>query len=831
MHEGEQRFRDFADAAADWLWETDEAHRFTFLAGAGSEAAGLEPERILGRTRWEFAGADPNHDDAWRRHKADLDGHRPFRGFRYSCVTARGSRLHFLVSGKPVFDSAGAFRGYRGAVANETGVVEALRRAAEAEALLRDAIESVSETFVIYDREDRFVMCNTAHRELYPELAEFLVPGVRFEDIMRNGLRLGLYPEARGREAEWLAERLRQHADPKGLIEQRLRNGAYVAISERRMSNGGIAGLRMDLTAIKQAEDARREQEEQLLSIADNLPGAIFRRVLKTDGSLAYRYVSPRMRDVYAIEPEEIVSDQGFSRYIHPLDHETFKKALERSARELSPMVVELRLVLPDGRTRWMRSSSRPRKLANGDIQWDGLVLDITELKDAEGHRDRLAYFDQLTDLPNQSLFADRLAQAITLAGRSGESVAVVCLELISLKDVRDSQGMMAGDDAVREAGRRIQMALRAGDTVAYAGGGQFFALLTSLRMREDASVPVRKLAAAVEESYTVGGSEVPLKASLGISLWPGDGEAGETLVRNATTALNMAKANPGQPYQFYDIQMTESAVARLNLEAELRHAIEKEEFVLLYQPVVDARNFHIISAEASLWWRHGARGLLPPEEFMPVAEESGLIIPLGELVLRTACAQARAWRDADWQDALVSVNLSGAQLLDAGFGDSVLANLARSGLAPRHLKLELTERTFSRKIEAVTRTIERLARAGIQFAVDDFGLEYAVLSHLARLPIDTLKIARPFIERMTTDQAHGAMVQAVISMAQAIGKSVVAEGVETREQLTYLQAFQCNALQGPLFSKPVTAEELVPLLREGALKPPPPAMQLPAEP
>ncbi len=825
LEESERRFRDFAEMAADWLWETDAAHRFTFIAGAGSDAAGIRSEDIIGRRRWELAGADPESDETWRRHKGDLDARRPFRGFRYSFVTALGRRMHFSVSGKPTFDAEGTFLGYRGAVRNETEAVEALARVAEADAFLSDAIENMTDGFVIYDREDRFVMCNAAHRRFYPELAEVMVPGASFEEVHRRGLQLGIYAAAGGREDEWLAERLEQHRNPKGPIEQRLKSGAVIVISERRMSDGGILGVRMDVSALKKAEEARREEEERLLSIADNLPGAIFRRLLKTDGTFSYLYISPRMHELYGIDQDALVRGDGDPlRHLHPDDREMYRAALARSASELTPMVVELRLLTPDGQTRWLRSSSRPRKLENGDIQWDGITLDITDLKAAEAHRDRLAYYDQLTGLPNQDLFADRLAQALTQAARSRDSVAVLCIELASLKDVRASQGMAAGDQAVREAGRRIQTALRSGDSVAYAGGGQFLTLLMGLRKREDGRIPVAKIIGAFEEKYEIGGVEVPLKVSLGISLGPGDGDAAEALIRNATTALNMARTNPSQPYQFYDVRMTKTAVARLSVEAELRHAVERQEFVIFYQPVVEARSFRIVGAEALVRWRQADGTLAPVGEFMSIAEESGLAVPIGELVLAAACGQARAWRDADAANIglSVSLNVSGAQLVDPGFAASVLGILERTGLPPSGLKLELAESTFARKAASAARAMEQLAEAGVQFAVDDFGVEYSVLSHLAHLPIDTLKIAQPFIARMTTDRAHGALVQAVISMAHAIGKNTVAEGVETQEQLTYLQAFQCNALQGSLFSEPVPAENLLPLLRQGALRPPP---------
>ena len=821
LEESEQRFRDFANAAADWLWETDAQHRFTYLAGEGHEAAGIRRDNIFGKTRWQLAGADLEQDAMWRRHKADLDARRPFRRFQYSYVTALGSRVHFSISGRPIFDRDGVFCGYRGTTTNETAYVAALSRAEAAEALLRDAIESISDGFVIYDREDRFVMCNEAHRRLHPDLVEAYLPGTPFEDILRTGLAKGLYADAYGREEAWLAERLAQHRDPQGFVEQRLRDGTFIVISERRMGNGGIAGVRMDMTALKRAEAGRREKEEQLLNIAENVPGAIFRRVLKPDGTLAYTYVSPRMRDLYGIDPAAMQRDSGdFLRAVHPEDQDLFREALARSAKELAPMIVEVRLVIADGSVRWLRTMSRPRRLENGDVLWDGIALDITELKTAEAHRDRLAYYDPLTDLPRQNLFEDRLAQALPFAKRTKGAVAVVCLELVSLRDLRASRGMTAANTVIQEAARRLRGMVRTEDTVAYAGGDRFLILLTGLARAEDARIPASKIAQALEERLELDGSALPLKPVLGISIGPEDGDESDTLIRNATTALDEAQADGGRQYRFYDVRMTESAVARMSIESELRRALEREELRLFYQPLLDTRTFRIIGAEALVRWKHPARGLVLPAEFIPIAEESGLIGTLGDFVLRQACAQARLWQDAGLAGLRISVNLSGSQLLQQGFARGVLSILGETGLPSGSLKLELTESTIARNVEVAGRVMKELAEAGVRFAIDDFGVEHSVLSQLALLPVNTIKIGRLFISRVTSDNAHAALVQAMISMAHAMAKDTVAVGVEVHRQLTYLQAFQCDALQGFLFHEPVPAGDFLPLARRGTLAP-----------
>jgi len=376
--ESERRFQDIAELAADWIWETDADLRYTYFGGGTAADAKLPSGDYIGKTPWEYVAG-------WARHKAELETHRLFRHTRYTRFGRSGKPRHLSVSGKPIFDETGTFRGYRGVATDETAVIRALHRAEAAEVLLRDAIDSISEGFVIFDAEDRFVMCNEMYRRIYPEGAQHMIPGVSFEELVRIGLAGGRYPDAKGREEEWLVERLQQHRNPMGAVEQRLDDGRWVLTTERWMANGGLAGMRIDITALKRAEQAWRESEEQLRSIAENLPGAIFRRVLKTDGRVAYTYVSPRMRELYGIDPEEMVRDgKLFSEFVHPDDRHLFIGALERSAKELAPMEVEIRFKAEDGQHRWLRYVSRPRKLENGDIQWDGIALDIAELKTTE---------------------------------------------------------------------------------------------------------------------------------------------------------------------------------------------------------------------------------------------------------------------------------------------------------------------------------------------------------------------------------------------------------------------------------------------------------------
>ncbi|HXQ68525.1 MAG TPA: PAS domain S-box protein [Alphaproteobacteria bacterium] len=303
LRESEQRFRDIAEVGGDWIWETDSQHRFKQFLGESLRPTGYASQELEGKTRWELMGVDLSQDDHWRRHRADLDAHRPFRAFRYSMVDKSGQPLHLSISGKPIFDASGGFQGYRGTATNITPIIEALRRAEEAEALLRDAVESISEGFVIFDRDDRLVTCNETYRKIYEDSPHFTHTGARFEDVIRDGLQRGVHMDAVGREEEWLEERLRYHRDPKGAIEQQLVSGRSFLVTERRMQSGGTAGLRIDITALRQAETALKEEEAKFRALVEQQIAGIF--IARDDGT--YAYANPHFAELIGYTPAEVI--------------------------------------------------------------------------------------------------------------------------------------------------------------------------------------------------------------------------------------------------------------------------------------------------------------------------------------------------------------------------------------------------------------------------------------------------------------------------------------------------------------------------------------------
>jgi diguanylate cyclase (GGDEF)-like protein/PAS domain S-box-containing protein len=453
----------------------------------------------------------------------------------------------------------------------------------------------------------------------------------------------------------------------------------------------------------------------------------------------------------------------------------------------------------------------------NGDTLHILTVRDITLRKQTEETIRSLAYHDPLTGLPNRLLFNDRLTQAIERARRQRQQLAVMILDLDRFKLINDSLGLASGDQVLRAVGERLVGLLRRSDTVARLGGDDFLLLLPGVDGAEGAAKVAQKLLDAFAYPLAIDDQELHVGASLGITLYPHDGEDTETLIRNADTALYRAKEHARGGYQFYTTDMNATAFERLVLESQLRRALERAELVVHYQPQVRLEDGTIVGVEALVRWFHADLGLIAPAEFIPLAEETGLILELGRFVLRTACAQVRAWHEAGFASLRLAVNLSGRQFEQEDLVRDIERVVEGSAFDPADLELELTESSIMRDPEQAVAKLEALDRLGIRLSIDDFGTGYSSLLHLKRFPIKALKIDQSFIQDITTDPDDAAIAQAIIALAESLRLKVIAEGVETRGQLELLRRYRCDQMQGYLFSKPLPASELFDLLKSGA--------------
>jgi diguanylate cyclase (GGDEF)-like protein len=438
---------------------------------------------------------------------------------------------------------------------------------------------------------------------------------------------------------------------------------------------------------------------------------------------------------------------------------------------------------------------------------------EITQRKQAEETIRHLAYHDSLTGLPNRALLEDRLAIALARAKRSGQTLAVIFLDLDEFKLINDTLGHSIGDELLRGAAERLKVLVRDGDTVARVGGDEFVLLLTDVEGVDDVVEVAERVGRSLKEPYRVARLELTVTSSAGISFFPADGEDATALLRNADTAMYRAKDEGRDNFQLYTSGMGEQVRKRLTLENELRRAIDHDQLVLHYQPIVDIRSGEISTCEALVRWQHPERGLVPPIEFIGVAEKAGLITALSEWVMRSACLQHNAWQDAGLCPVPIAVNISSHRFQYTGFGEMTRRILSETSLDPRNLHLEITEGVLMEDVDRAAMVLKGLRDLGMHISIDDFGTGYSSLSYLRHLPIDVLKIDMSFVSGITSNREDQAIVRAIIALARSLRLKVIAEGVETREQLHFLRDEGCDLAQGFLFARPMPAPDFATLI------------------
>lgn len=449
----------------------------------------------------------------------------------------------------------------------------------------------------------------------------------------------------------------------------------------------------------------------------------------------------------------------------------------------------------------------------------NGAVYVFRDVSDAREMSIQNAYsaqHDFLTGLPNRTLLSDRIGNAIARAARDKKKVVVFFLDLDGFKHINDSLGHPVGDLLLQSVAKRLGSCVRAGDTVCRQGGDEFIILLSEVTNLLDAANKADILLRILAETHSTEHHDLHVTGSIGISVYPDDGQDAETLIKNADTAMYQAKANGRQSYQFFTSAMNVRAVERQAMEENLRRALKNEEFELHYQPKINLRTRKIIGAEALIRWNHPARGSIPPSEFIPVAEDCGLIVPIGTWVLRMACMQAKEWTDAGYPKLTMSVNVSAMEFSNKDFLEGVFTILKETGMDPHGLELELTESVLMKRPDLTVAALQALRNIGVKIAIDDFGTGYSSLSYLRKFPVDSLKIDRSFVSHINSDGEDSVIVKAVIGMARNLKLRVVAEGIETLEQLQFLAAHQCDDAQGYYFSKPMPAPEFAKVLQKG---------------
>jgi diguanylate cyclase (GGDEF)-like protein len=689
LRESEQRFRSLTELSSDFYWETDSGHRIVRTIHGPRHHLVNAPGSQIGKARWEIPSVSPGAV-GWAAHRAVLDAHQPFRGFEFSRLDVRGAERHLSISGEPVFDDSGEFKGYRGVGQDITERKRAEEELRSTVSLLSATLESTTDGILVVAEDHSISRFNQ-----------------RFVDMWRI---------------------------PAEIIESRDDNRA----------------LRFVLDQVTNASAFISKVEEL--------------------------YSCPEAESFDTIE---------------------FK----------------------DGRT--FERYSRPQYVSGRPVGRVWSFRDVTERRRAEQRIHALAFHDSLTELPNRVLFRDRMDQAAAHADRAKTKIAFLFLDLDNFKTINDSLGHAVGDVLLKMVAARLRRCVRDTDTISRQGGDEFLIMLTDLPEVEAATPVVQKLMEQFHVPFDVEGRELMTSVSVGIAVYPDDGKDFDALLRKTDTAMYRAKDAGRNAYRFFDPHMNVEAVEHLSMRNGLRFAAERGELVLHYQPQVDLNSGEIVGAEALIRWNHPQLGMVMPARFIPVAEESGLIVPVGEWVLREACRQAAAWRKAGRTGMVVAVNMSAVQFTRGGLDRIVIGALDETGIDPSMLELELTESILIRDTETTLATVKRLKSLGVRLSIDDFGTGYSSLSYLKRFQVDRLKIDQSFIRELAVDPEDAAIVRSIIQMARSLGLRTIAEGVEHESLLHYLRTYHCDEAQGYHFGRPMPAEDFADyLFRDSRMTP-----------
>jgi diguanylate cyclase (GGDEF)-like protein/PAS domain S-box-containing protein len=573
----------------------------------------------------------------------------------------------------------------------------------------------------------------------------------------------------------------------------------------------GVLGSYTDITERKRADLALRLQSRAL----DASVNAILITAPSPTGNLI-EYVNPAFMRITGYDPAEVIGHD--CRVLQRDDREQEGVALIRQAlaanREVSAVVRNYR---KDGALFWNQLFIAPVPNADGVITHHiGVINDVTDLMRYQEQLEYQANYDSLTRLPNRNLLRDRLEHALVIAHRHQSGVAVVFLDLDGFKNVNDSLGHSVGDRLLAVVSERLARCCRTSDTVARHGGDEFVIVMTDTVDEQSLIAWMERVRASIAEPVWLDGNELYVGCSMGASLFPQDGDDAETLMKKADLAMYRAKDMGRNTFQFYQPEMNASAGARLNLDRRLRRALRDNEFLLHYQPQVDIESGQIVGTEALVRWLDPEVGLVPPSSFIPMAEESGLIGPLSEWVLREACRQNKAWQDEGLPPARVSVNLSARVFQQRNIARLVMQVLDETGLEPKYLELELTESTIMRNAEEAVSMLNELHALGIGLAIDDFGTGYSSLSYLKRFPVDRLKIDRSFVSDIGVSGDDETITSAIIALAHSLKLQVIAEGVETSAQLDFLKERACDEMQGFYFARPLSTQAIAQLMQGG---------------
>jgi diguanylate cyclase (GGDEF)-like protein/PAS domain S-box-containing protein len=846
----QDRLKSVLELASDWYWELDDQYRFSFIDGSITNKVGINPQR-LGRTRWDSGGQPV--DGTWDEHKADLEARNSFRDFVYWRVNDKGEERYISASGEPFFYPDGRFRGYRGVSKDITSRMRAsrlrklehgfTRSIAQLDevgqvtvALIRELCQALNwecGRFLAVDEEAGLLRTVAVWSADDPKTRTYVEVARQVVYARGEGLSGRVWES---RQPVWVPDIRKEPRRARHLVSIDADWGAHAVLVFPVTSGEKFLGtLVFNTRQVREPDELllgalqaiggqfgqflQRKHAEQVLKQSE----ARFRKLLElsTDGyweqDVEFRYTK---YEASGASGERLVAiamlgKRRWERAYVNMTPEDWAQHMDLLRARRSFRDLELCRLNERGEKVWIGVSGEPMFDESGTYTgYRGIAKDITERKLAEERIHYLAHHDALTGLPNRTLFSELLNMAIHQSKRYKRAFAVVYVDLDRFKVINDSLGHEAGDQLLRETSDRLRDALRESDVVARLGGDEFVVLVQEIDDKHQAEIVARKLLSAITRSMTIEGQECRVTASLGLSLYPSDGTEEAALMKNADVAMYKAKQGGKNNFQFYSADLNVHSLERLALENSLRRALERQEFVLHYQAKVSLKSRDITGVEALLRWNHPELGMLSPAQFIPMAEETGLIVPIGRWVLNAACREAVKWQEHGLPRVSISVNISARQFSDENLLRDIADALTASRLDPALLELELTESMVMQNIDHTMTLLAQIKRMGVRLAIDDFGIGYSSLSNLKRFPIDTLKVDRSFIRDIPGDSEDKAITEAIVAMGHSLNLTVVAEGVETREQAMFLHEQHCDELQGFLFSKPLPSDQFEALMR-----------------
>jgi diguanylate cyclase (GGDEF)-like protein/PAS domain S-box-containing protein len=807
LRESEERYRRLFADASDIIYTTDLAGNYTSLNRAGQRLIGYSEEEARG-LNFRQVVAPECVPFVERMLARKLRGGETTTCYETEVVTKSGERLHVEISTHFTCDAAGRPAGVQGIARDITGRKRAEAALRESEERYRQLFDSSPHPMWIYDPATlRFLAVNDAAVRHY---------GYTREEFLRMTIKDIRPPE----EVPALLERLARREESSLLTAPRLhrkKDGTpmSVEISAHKLTVGGRecrVVLAHDITQRVRAEEALRESEERYRELLENANDIVYTHDLLGN----FTSLNKTGERVTGYTREEACA-MNIASVVVPEHLPLARQMLTQKRGGAESTRYELEITAKDGRRVPLEISTRLIVKDGTPVGVQGIARDITERRHADERLRHIAFHDTLTGLPNRALFTEHLRLAVEAARREPARLfAVLFLDLNRFKVVNDSLGHTVGDQMLVALARRLEGCLRANDSVARLGGDEFAILLNGIDSPADATRVAERVQQELSQPFTLSGHEVFAAGSIGIALSTTGYLNEEDVLRDADTVMYRAKSR-GKPYEVFDSAMHARVVAQMRLENDLRRAVERREFRVFYQPIVSLTNGRITGFEALARWQHPARGLVSPDEFIPVAEETGLIVAVGQQVLEEACRRMSAWHKLSPLHAglKLSVNLSGRQFAQPDLFECIERVVSATGVDPRCLQLEITESVVMENARTITAMIDELHELGIELAIDDFGTGYSSLAYLHRFPIQTLKIDRSFISRTGSDRADDEIVRTIILLARNMGKDVVAEGVETAEQLARLRELECAYGQGYVFARPQDAAATEKLLRK----------------